>query len=65
VGYVYLPYDLRGNLMTEGGKPIDRKDYADYLKTVLPERYMTSRHWEFVKDEFLFNDKWGEPEPVR
>ncbi len=65
VGYVYLPYDLRGNLMTEAGKPIDRTDYADYLKTVLPERYMTSRHWEFVKDEFLFNDKWGEPEPVR
>ena len=26
---------------------------------------MTSRHWTFVKDEFLFNDKWGDPEPIR
>ena len=65
VGYVYLPYDVRGNLLMHGDEPIDRDDYADYLKTVLPERYMTSRHWAFVKDEFLFNDKWGEPEPVR
>ncbi len=64
VGYVYLPYDVRGSLLTHDGKPIERQDYADYLKTVLPERYMTSRHWQFVKDEFLFNDKWGEPEPV-
>jgi 1,2-phenylacetyl-CoA epoxidase catalytic subunit len=65
VGYVYLPYDVRGNLITEEGRPIERGAYADYLKTVLPERYMTSRHWTFVKDEFLFNDKWGEPEPAR
>ena len=65
VGYVYLPHDVHGKLLTHDGKPIDRREYADYLKTVLPERYMTSRHWEFVKDEFLSNDKWGEPEPVR
>jgi len=24
VGYVYLPYDVEGNLLTENGKPIDR-----------------------------------------
>ncbi len=65
VGYVYLPYDVRGNLLTHDGKPINRGDYADYLRTVLPDRYMTSRHWTFVKDEFLFNDKWGEPEAAR
>jgi hypothetical protein len=65
VGYVYLPYDIHGKLLTQGGRPIDRADYADYLKTMLPERYMASRHWEFVKNEFLFNDKWGEPEAVR
>ena len=64
VGYVYLPYDLHGNLLTEKGKPIERDAYADYLKAVLPDRYMPSRHWSFVKDEFLFNDKWGDPEPV-
>ncbi len=65
VGYVYLPYDLQGNLLTEKGSPIERDAYADYLKTVLPDRYMSSRHWAFVKEEFLFNDKWGDPEAVR
>ena len=65
VGYVYFPYDVRGKLLTSGGKPLDRGAYVDYLKTVLPERYMRSRHWEFVKEEFLFNEKWGTPEAVR
>ena len=64
VGYVYLPLDVRGKLLTEGKKPIDRDAYAEYLKTVLPERYMRSRHWSFVKEEFLFNEKWGAPEHV-
>lgn len=64
VGYVYLPYDIHGNLLTDGGRPIDRTAYANYLATVLPERYMTSRHWTFVKDEFLFNGRWGQPVPA-
>src|SRR5438876_2256946 len=58
VGYVYLPFDVHGNLLMEDRRLIDRKDYAKYLETVLPGRYMTSRHWAFVKDEFLFNPKW-------
>ena len=65
VGYVYLPYDVHGDLLNDGGKPIGRDAYVDYLRTVLPERYMKSRHWDFVKDEFLFNEKWGTPEPAR
>ena len=64
VGYVYLPYDVHGTLMTDGGKPIPREAYVDYLKTVLPPQYMGSRHWEFVKRGFLFNPTWGEPERV-
>jgi 1,2-phenylacetyl-CoA epoxidase catalytic subunit len=64
VGYVYLPYDVRGTLLKDGPQPLDRDDYVDYLATVLPERYMDSRHWAFVKDEFLFNDKWGHPVPA-
>ncbi len=65
VGYVYLPYDIYGNLLSDNGRPIERPDYVEYLKTVLPERYIRSRHWEFVQDEFLFNERWGTPEPVR
>jgi len=65
VGYVYLPYDVHGHLLNEGGKPVDRDRYVDYLQSVLPERYRNSRHWDFVKEEFLFNEKWGQPEPAR
>src|SRR5205809_100828 len=65
VGYVYLPYDVHGHVLTEGGKPIDRAAYVDYLRNVLPDRYMRSRHWDFVKEEFLFNEKWGTPEISR
>jgi benzoyl-CoA 2,3-epoxidase subunit B len=64
VGYVYLPYDVHGTLLMDAGKPIDRRDYVGYLETVLPKRYMSSRHWDFVKDEFLFNEKWGEARPA-
>ena len=65
VGYVYLPYDVEGKLPTENGKPIDRQRYIEYLSTVLPKYYMTSRHCQFVKDEFLFNPAWGEPVPAK
>lgn len=64
VGYVYLPYDIKGELLTKNGHPIDRNEYAEYLKTVLPERYLSSKHWEFVKREFLFSEKWGDPKAV-
>lgn len=58
LGYAYLPYDLEGNLLTRNGNPIPREEYAAYLKTVLPKRYMNSRHWEFFQQEFLFNPAW-------
>ena len=45
-------------------KPIEREAYVAYLRTVLPPQYMGSRHWDFVKREFLFNPTWGEPERV-
>ncbi len=64
VGYVYLPYGVDGTMLLHDGKPIEREAYEEYLRTVLPREYMTSRHWEFVKREFLYNDTWGEPERV-
>jgi len=64
VGYVYLPYDTRGTLLTEGGKPMEREDFLDYLKTALPARYLNSRHMEFVKRDFLFNETWGDPAKI-
>jgi len=65
VGYVYLPYDVNGEILVESGRPIERERYIEYLRTVLPERYMVSRHFRFVKDEFLFDAKWGDPAPAK
>ena len=65
VGFVYVPYDVNGNLLTADGKPIARERYIEYLSTVLPKGYMSSRHFRFVKDEFLFNPAWGEPVPAK
>ena len=45
--WIYQPYDTAGRLMTEGGKPIPPKAYADYLKTVLPAKFTASE--EFTK----------------
>lgn len=59
LGYVYLPYDLDGHLLTRAGARIEREEYVEYLRTVLPERYMGSRHWRDMREEFLFNARWG------
>lgn len=64
VGFVYLPYDLNGKVLMHNGTAIEREEYEGYLKTVLPKEYMASRHWEFVKREFLYNETWGDPERV-
>ncbi|MGQ0797092.1 MAG: hypothetical protein ACT4OI_04400, partial [Methanobacteriota archaeon] len=64
IGYVYLPYGVQGDLLADGPTPVDRRASADYLETVLPDRYRTSRHWAFVQDEFLFNERWGDPVPA-
>ncbi len=58
LGYVYLPYDLDGHLLRRGGALVEREEYVDYLRTVLPERYMDSRHWRDMREEFLFNSRW-------
>ncbi len=58
LGYVYLPYDLDGHPLMRGSRPIEREEYVEYLKTVLPERYMSSRHWHDMKRDFLFHEKW-------
>ncbi|MBK5260692.1 MAG: phenylacetate-CoA oxygenase subunit PaaI [Thermoanaerobaculia bacterium] len=46
---VFMPYDVQGNLITEGGKPVSGEKYRDYLKTALPDYYIKSK--EFAKYE--------------
>ena len=42
-----MPYDVQGNLLTEGGRPISGERYLDYLEGVLPDYYMSDK--EFAK----------------
>jgi hypothetical protein len=45
--WVFQPYDVRGKLLTEGGKPLGPEAYARHLRTVLPPKYVASE--EFAK----------------
>ena len=40
--WLYQPYDVAGKLMTEKGKPISPGAYAEYLRTVLPPKFVAS-----------------------
>lgn len=44
--HVFRPYDVRGNLVTEGGKPLSPDRYLEYLSTVLPPRFVGSREYD-------------------
>lgn len=46
---IYLPYDVRGGMLTEGGRPVTGDRYVAYLHTVLPEYYVKSG--DFAKYE--------------
>jgi hypothetical protein len=37
---IYLPYDVRGGMLTEGGRPVAGERYLAYLNTVLPAYYV-------------------------
>src|SRR5438477_8743472 len=40
---VYMPYDVYGNLITDGGKPVSGERYLAYLATVLPGYFMKTK----------------------
>jgi benzoyl-CoA 2,3-dioxygenase component B len=44
--FMFMPYDVRGELLTEGGKPITQDDYLKYLAGKLPERFIGSREYD-------------------
>ena len=43
--YIFKPYDVKGNLLTEGGKEVSSDAYLNYLSRVLPERFIGSREY--------------------
>lgn len=42
---IFRPYDVRGNLIAEDGKPLSQEGYLKYLSTVLPERFIDTREY--------------------
>jgi hypothetical protein len=50
VEYVFKPFDVRGNLLTEDGKPYSPEKHLQYLKTVLPERFIGTGEYEKFVD---------------
>lgn len=43
---IFQPYDVRGELLTEQGKPLSPEGYLSYLSTVLPPRFIGTREYD-------------------
>lgn len=43
--YVFKPYDIRGQLLTEKGRELSPEGYLRYLSTTLPSRFIGSREY--------------------
>lgn len=43
---IFMPYSVRGELLTENGKPISPEAHLKYLATALPERFIGSREYD-------------------
>jgi 1,2-phenylacetyl-CoA epoxidase catalytic subunit len=54
------PWDLRGDLLTEGGKPVGADAYFKYLEGQLPSKYLTTADWAKYKEHYR---KLREPKP--
>jgi hypothetical protein len=49
--FLFQPYDVKGNMLTEAGKPITGEGYLRYLSTVLPARFIGSREYNKYVDQ--------------
>ncbi|GAC1433188.1 MAG: hypothetical protein NVSMB68_05650 [Thermoanaerobaculia bacterium] len=54
---VYMPYDVHGNLITEGGKAISGERYLEYLKSVIPAYFVKTREFEKFQDGLLGRER--------
>lgn len=48
-----MPYDVRGTLLTENGRPITAPQYLDYLARVIPESFMKTREFSKYREALL------------
>jgi len=49
--YIFGSYDVRGQLLTESGKPLSPDGYLRYLTTELPSRFIGSREYDKYVDQ--------------
>jgi hypothetical protein len=47
---VFRPYDVRGEMLTEDGKPLTAERYLAYLSGVLPTKFIGSREYDKYVD---------------
>lgn len=55
----YMPYDVDGNLITEGGRPIGGEKYLEYLRKALPAAYLSTNEFKHYTEGLL-----GREQPV-
>ena len=48
---IFLPFDVRGQLLTEDGTTLSPDGYLDYLSTTLPSRFIGSREYNKYVDQ--------------
>ena len=59
---VFMPYDVRGELLTEDGKPISSEKYLAYLRGVLSPSYLENREFQKYEQALLGREA---PQPGR
>jgi 1,2-phenylacetyl-CoA epoxidase catalytic subunit len=58
----FMPYDVRGELLTHDGKPLTGEQYLGYLKTVLSPSYLENREFGKYQEALLGRET---PQPGR
>jgi hypothetical protein len=49
--FVFAPYGVRGQMLTQSGKPLSPDGYLTYLSGVLPEHFIGSREYNKYADQ--------------
>jgi len=50
---VFMPYDVDGNLLSEGGRPVTGEKYIAYLRSVLPDYYFRTTDFSRYSEALL------------
>lgn len=54
---VFMPYDVRGTLMTENGRPIPGEKYLQYVESNLPAYYVRDKEFAKYREALLGRER--------